>query len=237
MQGSSTINLILLPYAGASFYAYRDFPKVVPPRIRCTAIDLPGHGRRLGHPLLTRAHDMVEDILYQIRDLLEMPYAFYGHSMGATLGYLLARRILRGATHSPPLHLFLSGRTGPTHEREVPLHTLQGKAFVDALVEYGGMPQEVLAHRELLEIFLPILRADLQALETYSENHYAPLPIPITVLLGEDDSITRGREVQWRAMTNRDTVVKTFPGGHFFFYEHLPEIARIIAETLSPVIP
>ncbi|MCJ7594372.1 MAG: alpha/beta fold hydrolase, partial [Desulfobacterales bacterium] len=178
MDGDSRISLIMLPYAGASFYAYRDFQKYLPYPVEPRAVDLPGHGKRMREALLTDIRDMARDLFSQIQDELDGPYAIYGHSMGATLGYLLARLIVDQKTCRHPLHLFFSGRSGPALEEKKPRHTLPRDEFIAAVRDYGGMPPELLEHEGLLDFFLPILRADFQAAETYAHEPCAPLDIP-----------------------------------------------------------
>ena len=177
-----SVNLIFLPYAGAGFYAYRDFRKYLPDFIQITALDLPGHGKRMNESLLTDIHEIVKDIFHQIKDNLETPYAFYGHSMGASLGYLLTNLIADAGEIARPRHLFFSGKSGPMAEEERALHKLPKRDLIDALLEYGGIPGEVLDHEELLDLFLPILRADFQALGNYVYESTVPLDIPMTVM-------------------------------------------------------
>ncbi len=235
MQSPTTksVNLIFLPYAGASFYAYRDFRKYLPDFIQITAIDLPGHGKRMNELLLTDIHEIVKDIFHQIKDLLEKPYAFYGHSMGASLGYLLTNFIADAGAFAQPRHLFFSGKSGPMAEEEMTLHKLPKRDLINALLAFGGIPVEVLDYEELLDLFLPILRADFQALGNYVYESAVPLDIPMTVMLGTEDRLTQGKEIQWMETTKRELVIKQFQGSHFFIFDHLPEICRMISDSLD----
>lgn len=227
------LNLFCLPFAGGSFYAYREFEKYVASEIRIIGMDLPGHGRKMSEPLLTDIHKMSDHIWERISDDLDQPYAIYGHSMGATLAYLLTKKIFQQDAPAP-LHLFVSGRPGPSGgSREEKIHQLPKAEFIQKITEYGGTPKEVLAEKELMNFMEPILRADFQAVETYHHTGGTPLDIPMTVMVGSDDRTCRGEAMRWQEVTTREIAFREFSGGHFFVFDHLPEIGKIISRALT----
>ena len=230
MTSVNTINLFVLPFAGGSFYAYNGLREFLPAFINMVPLDLPGHGMRLNEPLLTDIHAMADDIFYRIEPQLDTPYAIFGHSMGAVLGYLLGRTLGNNG-RKPPLHLFLSGRNGPRSTTE-DLHTLPRQQFFQKVADYGGMPGEIMQEPELVDLFEPILRADFQAVETYRPATAEPIAVPVTLLLGEADKTTRRFELQWRCAAPREITVKSFSGGHFFIFNHLAAIGELISQTL-----
>jgi surfactin synthase thioesterase subunit len=234
-QRYAPIRLFILPYAGAGFYVYQDFMRYLPDWIHPVPLDLPGHGRRMKEELLTDIHALADDICAQMNDDLTDPYAFFGHSMGATLAYLAAKAVVERGKGQPPLHLFLSGSAGPDKKEQEPIYTLPKEAFWDAVRNYGGMPEEIFSHEELKDFFTPILRADFQAVQTYGEYTPEPLNIPMTVMLGTEDTLTSGRDMDWKSRTTREVTIHRFEGGHFFLFDHLPEIGRIISECLTGV--
>ena len=112
-MGREKIRLFCVPYAGGNSYSYRDWQKHTAEFVDVVPIELPGRGRRSSEALLVGMDALVEDVFAQIRPLMPEPYAIFGHSMGACLGYLLTRRIL-DAGLCPPVHLFCSGRDAPS---------------------------------------------------------------------------------------------------------------------------
>ncbi len=227
------VKLFCLPFAGGSSYAYREFEQHISDFITVRFIDFPGHGKRMREPLLTNIHEMADDIFYQIRDDLNEPYAIYGHSLGATVSYLLSKKIVGKDMPNQPFHLFLSGRAAPSVKKEDrTFHLLPKEEFIDKVAEYGGIPELVLQEKELMDFFEPILRADFQAVETYKYEKTDLLDIPITALIGLNEKVTYDEALKWRETTTRDVSVKQFTGGHFFIFEHLAEIGRIISQTL-----
>lgn len=223
--------LFLLPYAGGSFYAYNDLIKQLGPGLTPVALDLPGRGRRLREPLLTSAEDLAADLFGQMRPYMSRPYAIFGHSLGAILGYLAAG-LARRAGLAEPRHLFVSARIAPEHPEPGCLHQLPEAEFIAQVVaRYQGIPQAVLDEPELLAMFGPILRADVTAAETY-RHQLQRLSAPVTVLLGANDPSTQGRRPGWDQATSGPVQVRSFPGGHFYLFEHLPAVAALIQQAL-----
>jgi len=230
------INLFCLPFAGGNSYSYQKLAQYKADFINIVALDLPGHGKRMGKPLLTDITEMAEDMFYQMKDYLSEPYAIYGHSMGAILGYVISQKIVHKEM-IPPVHLFVNGRQGPSVEnkREV-LHLLPKEEFIEKVLAYGGIPEMVAQEKDLMNLFVPIMRADFQAVETYTYKPAQPLNIPITVMIGLDEGITYEEALRWQEVTTRNISIKQFPGGHFFIFDHLPEIGRIISQALEKIV-
>lgn len=223
------LTVFCLPFAGGGAHSYVEFQRHANAGVRIVGLDLPGRGRRFSEPLLTRLPSMADDVFAKIRDRLHGNYAIFGHSLGAWIGYLLVGRIIR--EHSPlPSHLFVSGREGPsvrTQERN--LHLLPRVDFIEAMRRFEGVTSEVLENRELMELFEPVLRADFQALDTYVYVKGAPFDIPITVMRGRDEHVTRADAQQWQEETTREISLMEFPGGHFFIFKSAPEIMEIVS--------
>jgi medium-chain acyl-[acyl-carrier-protein] hydrolase len=229
------VNLFMLPFAGGNVYSYRAIEKELGPGIKAAAIDLPGHGRRLDMPLLTDIRRMADDLFLQIRNRLDAPYALFGHSMGATLGYLLTRRILAEEL-SCPMHLFCTGRQAPTVEsREKGSHNLPGDPFLEKVRAYDGLPDALLKEKDVLAFFEPILRADFEAIGSYRYTPAPPLDLPITVIIGTEERTSYEDACRWREVTTGEVTVLRFHGKHFFIFRHARTLAGVIEERLIPV--
>ena len=232
MKHDDKVNLICIPYSGGSFYSYNGLQKCLDDFINFVPVELPGRGKRFSATLLTNIHDMVNDMFVQIKQFFNTPYAIYGHSLGAMLGYLLVRKIVKEKM-TEPLHLFFSGREAPSvKNKERNIHLLPKTAFIEKLIEYGGMPDELLKEKELLDFFEPVIRADFRAYETWQYEPDKPFDIPLTVIIGSDENITHQEAMAWQEITKRKITLKTFPGNHFFIFNYLPDMGRIISDTL-----
>jgi surfactin synthase thioesterase subunit len=222
--------LIVFPHAGGSAGAYRDVARRLQPHYDVHCIELPGHGRLRQQPFLRDMDRIVDFASEQARAVTAPgPAAFLGHSMGAWIAFLVASR----AAGVKPIHLFLSAARPPhlgVHRR---LLGLDADAFLREVQRLGGVPAELLADREAMELFLPALRADLQLLEPFQPPRARPIDVPITVLRGAGDDITSGDAEAWRETTTAPCTVHTLPGGHFFLTEQPDLLCAVLRRALA----
>jgi medium-chain acyl-[acyl-carrier-protein] hydrolase len=166
--------------------------------------------------------------------LLSPPFAFFGHSLGAFVSFELCRR-LRAAGGPLPVHLFVSGqRAAQLARRDEIFHTLPDAELIAQLRRYNGTPAPVLANKELMELLLPILRADFAVHEMYSYAEGPPLDLPITAFGGiDDESIAEERLDAWRHQTARAFRRQMFAGDHFYLNNERAALIRAIIEELK----
>jgi medium-chain acyl-[acyl-carrier-protein] hydrolase len=199
------------------------------------AMQLPGRENRLRESPFTRMSDAVERVAEALEPHLDLPFALFGHSMGAILCFELAR-LLRRRYGVGPTHLFVSARRAPQFpDPRTPLRHLPDALFVAEINRrYNGLPREVLANAELMELLLPMLRADVQMIETYAYEPALPLDCPITALggLGDSDLLVEDLE-GWRAHTNSRFETRLFPGDHFFIQSVPKEVLGTISRCLN----
>ena len=182
---SARIRLFCLPHAGAGTSAYNIWKRFLPNWIEVCPIQIPGRESRLAELSCTDCEVLIEGITRGIADYLDKPYAIFGHSMGALLALDLAQS-MRAHGLREPSYLFVSGRNA-THVpmKHGSIHRMPDDEFLDALASrYGGLPQEILDTPDLLELYLPILRADLTLLETHQYQQLGPLDCPISAFSG-----------------------------------------------------
>lgn len=217
MEGSR-IRLFCLPHAGSGTAAYNRWKRMLPPFVEICPILLPGRESRFAEAPLTSSAVLHHEMLDTMVEWVDKPYAIFGHSMGALLAFELAQRI-RERGLPEPSQLFLSGRIAvhlPLPGR--PIHKLPEEEFLAELARrYDGLPRELLADRDMLEIYLPILRADFTLLETYEFRRRKPMDCPITVFAGtEDRSVNLEALMLWREHTSSEFEAHRLPGGHFY---------------------
>lgn len=156
--------------------------------------------------------------------------------MGALLAFEWVRELRRNGSAMPGW-LFLSGRCAPqTEVTSAPLRHLPDQEFLSELNHrYRGIPDEILSNPELLEFYLPILRADIGVIETYRYQVEEPLKVPITVFAGvEDDSVSWSEMLNWRSQTRSRFATKLLPGGHFFPHGPLLQAISTTIKELNP---
>jgi surfactin synthase thioesterase subunit len=175
---------------------------------------------------------IVEVAIESFGDLLDRPFAVFGHSLGAVVGAEFVRVASEGGRDAA--HLFVSSRP-PFPPRNRQLHKLGDRDFVLAIVErYQGIPKEILAHQDLLELLLPSLRADIEALETYKFTDRAKIGCPTSVYGGEADPTVSVADLEaWHAEVSAPCDVRVFAGDHFYLNAQAETLLADISTKLE----
>jgi medium-chain acyl-[acyl-carrier-protein] hydrolase len=214
----TTTRLFCFPFAGGSAAVFAGWGDAVGPDMEVWAAQPRGRGSRFRETLHRSVSEMVEDYLVVLREQLDLPFAFYGHSLGGLLAFEATRRLCAEGLPLPE-HLFIGASAPPVlgllHPR---IHDLPDEPFVAAVQErYSGIPEAVLSEPELMELFLPALKADFAAHETFDRSRVTRVPSPITAIAGSDDPVIQPAMMEeWARHTNGDFALYEVPGDHFF---------------------
>lgn len=232
---NATLRLFCLPHAGGAASSFRTWRDRLPDAISVWAVQPPGREARFAERVHESVDELVEALLPVLREHLEpLPFAFFGHSLGALVACAVTRR-LEGEGGPLPRRLLVSGSRAP-HVAGVrpPLHALSDEAFLAGMAELDGMPREVLASRELMELLLPLLRAEMRMSEQYLLPLGAPLGVPISAFGGtQDPEVPVESLLAWREVTRGEFRSRLFPGGHFYLRSEEASLLAAIREELS----
>ena len=232
----TTLNLLCLPYSGASAMVYSRWRRKLPAWLHVRPVELPGRGARMGEPLQTDMQALARQLAAEQREAAAAPYALLGHSLGALLAFELAHE-LQALGCPPPVALFACGTAAPTRREDY-----DGKNWRDPktddelrneLRELNGTPEEVLANAELMSLTLPILRADFLLCGRYAYRQRPTLACPLHVLGGEDDRASEAQLLAWGKETQGAFTLRMFPGRHFFIHDHEDRVLAALAESLT----
>ena len=214
---NARLRLFCFPYAGGGASIYAQWHRFLPPHVEVVSVQPPGRESRLMEKPFDDVLQLAEAMHRELLPLFDRPFAFYGHSNGGLMAYELARS-LRRAGQALPLHLMVGGKPAPhLPPRDVPIHALPHDEFLDELRKLAGTPEEVLNNPEIMELLMPLLRADFALGETYRYQPEPPLPLPITAFGGlRDDEVTREDVEAWGEHTSAGFSCKMLPGNHFF---------------------
>ena len=226
--------LFCLPYAGGGASIYHAWSRYLPKEIEVCPIQLPGREGRLQEKPFADLPSLLEALLSVLLPCLDMPYAFFGHSMGALISFELARAISRCGHALQPTHLFLSGRRAPQWPNpDPPASQLPEQEFIEKLRLLNGTPEEVLQDQELLHLLLPLLRADFALCETYRYMPDSLLRCSLTVFGGlEDKDVSRESLNAWREEVSGPFKLRFFSGDHFFLQKEQASLLRVMALDL-----
>jgi surfactin synthase thioesterase subunit len=229
---NAKLRLVCLPFAGGGASTYRPWVDAFPSSVEVWAIQPPGREDRFSEPPFTSRLELVRALADALAPRLDERYCLFGHSMGARLALDLTRELrTRGALG--PEHLFVSARAAPhLPPRRRALHDLPRPELIDAVRELNGTPEEVFDEPELLELVLPLLRADFTVNEKEPHVEERPLACPITAFGGTHDPHAPEDQVAaWRDYTTGAFRQITLKGDHFYlvndrrtFLEQLVEL-------------
>jgi medium-chain acyl-[acyl-carrier-protein] hydrolase len=226
-------NVFCLPFAGGGASFYRAWMQFAPGSIAICPLQPPGREERFVEAPFDSMDALVRAATGALMPHLAQPYALFGHSMGALASFEIVHALReRGAPL--PVHLFVCGAPAPQHASHIPsIYNLPEDEFLAGVQRYGGVPDEVMRSRELLDLLIPRLRADLAVTGTYVYRERPPLTLPITAFAGLDDDIVTPDIVEaWREQTTSAFTFTTFRGGHFFIAEEARRIILMLARAL-----
>lgn len=231
------LRLFCFPFAGGGASVFRAWPAEAVPQIEVCPVQLPGRENRLLDEPLTRVSAVVEALAPVLLPHLDLPFAFFGHSLGGLISFELAR-LLRREYGKAPAHLFVAGCAAPQiADPDLPIYNLPEPEFVAELRRLKGTPEGVLQQPELMQMLLPCLRADFEMGSTYEYVADEPLPYPISALGGlADPEISRADLEAWREHTRAKFVLRMLPGEHFFLLTTRTQLLQMIALDLRWII-
>jgi surfactin synthase thioesterase subunit len=222
--------LVCLPHAGGSATFYRPVSAGMPASVDVLAVQYPGRQDRRNEPCVTSIRELADQVTSVLLPWTDRPLVLFGHSMGATLGFEVARRLERD--HGVvPRALFASARRAPSCPRDESVHQRDDDGLIEEVRKLSGTDSAILDDDELIRMALPAIRADYRAAETYAYEPGPNLRCPVVSLVGDDDPKVTVEEARaWSRHTDASAEFHVFRGGHFYLTSHQQEILGLLAE-------
>jgi medium-chain acyl-[acyl-carrier-protein] hydrolase len=230
---AAVLRLLCFPHAGSGPAGFRGWAEALAPDIEVWTVILPGRPGRPGEPPAREWEPLARDLAASLQHTVAPPYALFGHSLGALLAFEVARQLFRRGG-LPPTHLVVSARGAPdVHQRfEVPVSDDALLARVES--RYGKMPSLIRDDRDVLTVFLPALRADLELADAYVFRPGTRLRCPITAISGEHDhTVTDEQARRWARHTSAVFTSYRLPAGHFYGAGQLNRVFEILRRRLA----
>lgn len=198
-------------------------------------VQIPGREGRLREAPYLSIGALLPELIEEMAALLDRPFAFYGHSLGATVAFECARNVRR-SLRLEPVHLFAGASQAPQLPwKHSPMRFLTDDEFLSEMARrYGALPPEVIADPEMRALVVPILRADISMIEKYVHLPEAPLACDITVFGGAKDHMVQRHELQsWRELTTGRFRLQVLDGNHLFLKSHRDQLLHSVAGELN----
>lgn len=226
--------LAVLPHAGGSATYFRPLCAALAPEVEVLAVQYPGRQERHREPPLDSVDALADRIAQALEPWRDKPLALFGHSLGATVGFEVARRL--EAAGAGPAALFASARPAPGAPIRGPLvHRLGDDELLAHIAALSGTDPRLLDDPQVRELALVPLRADFRAAETYRCAPGARIAAPLIVLVGDRDPRVAVDEAgQWGSHAAGETALHVFPGGHFYLNEQIQQVADLVRRVLQP---
>jgi surfactin synthase thioesterase subunit len=238
-EAKTRLRLFCFPHAGGGASKYYRWSDQVPAAIRLMPVQLPGREQRLREQPFAEIEPLVEAAGAALQPHFDRPFALLGQSMGALVAFELARWLRRGGHRQPRCLVVASSAAPQVTSCDDPIHLLPRSQFLAELQSrYGGVPAAVAEHKELMDLLLPALRADVAVVETYCYQHEPPLEYPVLAIGGTDDHVVSPAKLAaWSEQTAAEFQLKMLPGDHFVLDSQrqtaLPAIARFLEIALA----
>lgn len=237
--------MVLFHHAGGGANFFRSWPDHDALRgIDVYRMEMPGRGSRFRDPPQSNVEDLLAGfapVLTKLADLYANVVLF-GHSLGSLLAFEAARHLQ--TINRQPQALIVSARRAPHLPTPHPWrHQMNDRALTEELRGLGGTQEEVLANGELLQLFLPMIRADFQLTETYRYARDMKILSPVFALRGSADREVSDADIlAWGEIAAGRFESKTYAGDHFYLNEPanlrqlLGDIVRFLPRT-APSLP
>ena len=229
---TSNKQLFCFPFAGGYSTAFRPIAQSITTDWGMIAIEPPGHGTHRA-PFLMSIEEMADAYVKELRPYLNTRFALFGHSMGGWVTYKIAQKLEAQGIHPEVVIISAIRPPGEASNRTLQMND---KEFIDYVVSLGGIPEEMLAHQELIDLFLPALRADFVAVDTFEITDRTPLKAPVHFLAGTGDKDNSPERVKEWVELAPHAEFHTFEGPHMFILSQAPDVAKLIQQILKDTV-
>lgn len=224
--------LFCVPYAGGGVSIFRPWRKYLAPEIAAYAIQLPGRESRFTEPPISDLMTIAKASAEAISRICDRPFSIFGHSLGAAIAYEITVDL--EARGLKPEQLFISGRQSPDRKSlRAPISHLPDLEFIEQLKGYNTTPPEIFENREIVELLLPMLRADFSMAENYQHQINSKVYAPIIALGSKGDIWLTPQSIsEWSQKTDGSFSSHWFEGGHLYLNQETEPLVRYIQEIL-----
>lgn len=237
-NAQARLRLFCFSYAGGSARAFSTWWKDLPDDVEVVAMQLPGRDERMLEQPFTDFFPLIQALQNAILPLIgDLPFVFFGHSLGSLLAFELARHLKRQGLPEPERLLLSAGLPPNAVQTDASLKQIFEKDTVEFAQTLNGIPDSVLKDQGLMRIVIPILRTDLNLIHSY---HYLDAPTldrDITVFAGSRDLLVPpDLMMKWRELTTGGFESRVYEGDHFFIHSCQATVLAEVTKQLEQIV-
>lgn len=219
------------PHAGGNPRSFLDWQRAMDPDAELIAVCAPGRGPRADEPPAETLAELAEGAAAAIDALQDKPVYLFGHSLGALVAFEVARRL-----SAAPRHLLVSGLAAPAlmpTKQAVEIARLDGRAFIEAVASYGGLPPQLVVEEDAYHLLLPGLRSDFRLIESYRYVPASPMTTGLTIINGtRDPHVSRAVLDPWARESRARPTYHWVDGGHFYFETRPEAVIQVLRQLI-----
>lgn len=239
----SKIKLFCFPHAGGSALYYSKWNKYFMDDIEFEIVKYPGRETRINDPMPDSIQKLAEDFVNAITVSHDEKYAFFGHSMGASVAYEAAL-IMKEKYNILPICMFVSGADAPGTLAKrfgekldgVSVSDIDNSTLCQLVKAMGGVDEVLLESQDFMDYYLPIIRKDMVLCELYNVTKVARLGTKMKCMYGEQDRFVSDNDVgRWQLFTEYPVTVNSFSGDHFYIDDHIEELTDYMKKQIIEI--
>ncbi len=230
-NSAAKYRVFCFPSSGGGATLYRAWADWFPD-CELWAANYPGRESLHSEPFAETIDQVLAPILAQQDLFEERPFIVYGHSFGALVGFELVNRLQEQGCLANGL--CVSARRAPHLPPHKALVDLPEAEFLKELDEMGGIPQALRQNLDMMNFYLPIIRADLRLNDEFQSDSNKRVQCPIYLFSGSQDRITTAEELTaWATSTEDRFEHVELQGGHFFIQEKAAEFSAQLRSVFA----
>ena len=234
---SNSSSIFCFPFAGGNTHSFVNWINFVPKNYNLLAFQYPGRQTLINLPLERNLEDLVAQLFREIQPYIKgKKVVFFGHSLGSLVAFELAKKLEKSGKVLEGI--FVSACVSPDKViKERGIHHLSDEQFLKKIIGYEGTPKDILNDKDLMNYFLPILKADFCMYETYKFNPNEKLSCPVYTLGSERDPYAPFKEMKnWKETTINYNHLVSVTGNHFYINDESSTFTGIFLELLRHIL-
>jgi medium-chain acyl-[acyl-carrier-protein] hydrolase len=237
LNSQSTIKrrIICITHSGSYASQYAVWEKYLPNDVECVIYERPGSGTRLNEEFCLNWEILIRDAVQSIAPYLDLPYILFGHSLGGSIAFEVAKE-LEKSNKKLPAYVALGDREAPNFQADKLRHHLSDEEFGQMLIADYGMAKELVESPEIMEFFLPMLKHDFWLADTYYEQYGSDtykIKSNITVFRPDESNDLLESQLAWQNFSTGEFKLITIQGDHFFVFKHAEDFMQKLVQLFN----